>query len=552
MEMKFKTLAKNLNVTNYDDLEREDYINCGFSEEEAKILMDIFYYVCGVGYKKEDAHIEFVLQNMEYVNEIRLIYYFEYYLIGFSQNREKYEKAKTLVALVIENYNELFDYSKGYISEINTLNELLVLSTKMNIQTLEMIGVVYEYTSRTGELANFTKSIAHALYKVDNKDYEEKFYKLHIKKMDSLLKIKDVHSLNNYIDKIEDENNKIFDCSAYKEPLYVLYLELGNYGRRFIELNHLQKAVEGFKLIGNKSMEEKALAALESLINNNDIEWQESVSKLGDKEIEKVNRLKEIQKMYLKQCSDEDVIRNINKRINVRIKNAGGESAPIEVYTPYPNYAAIKKADHRSFISDIFSSSTIGDGRIMKETDEPKYRGLYYEFNMGLSVLPMMAHLEKDSSVLKHEVEKLINESEWINERTKLYFKRVQSYYNEDEAFEFMHFSVILIEMILRDMYRMVKGTQIQTMKVDAGAQINVNLQDILKDDDIKGFLGENLYKYIEYNLVDDRGLNFRNNILHGLIDIQVFHHNYSRLLMHIFLVIVVHVNSKIEESYES
>jgi hypothetical protein len=549
MESRFKKLTEKLNVVNYDDLKSQDYIDCGFSSDEAEILMNIYYHVCDIWNEQRDDHIEFATRNLELIDDIRIKYFLEYYLTSISKGKEKYEKAQKLIDLVVKNHNKLFDYDQNNLSEINTLNTLLILSTQMNIQILEMMHVVYVYTLRTGELANFTSTIAHALYKANSKEYEEKFKQLHIERMERSLKIKDVHSLDSYIKKIEYENNKFFDCSNYYGPLYELYLELGNRGRGLIELDHLQKAIKGFNRIGNKAMEEMALAALESLISDNEIGWHKFVKKLGDEDIKKINILKEIQQKYFKENSFEDILKNIDKRIVIEIEHNGEIVTPIEVYIPYPDYSSIKDSNQQPSISSIFPSFTIGEGRIMKKTDEPKFRGVYYDFNMRFSILPLISRLEEDIEALVNEVKNLVNGSDWLSEKTKLYFDKVVFYYNADKAFEFMHFSVVLIEMVLRDMYKKVKGTQIQTMKIDVGAQINVNLQDILKDDDIKEYLGENLYKYIEYNLIDEMGLNLRNNVLHGLADEQVFHHNYSRLLMHTFLVIVTFVNTEAEES---
>ncbi len=552
MESHFKRLAEKLNTVNYDDLKSQDYIDCGFSSDEAEILMNIYYHVCDIWNEQRDDHIEFATRNLGLIDDIRIKYFLEYYLTSISKDKEKYEKAQKLIDLVVENHNKLFDYNQNNLSEVNTLNALLILSTQMNIKILEMIDVVYVYTLRTGELSNFTSSIAHALHKVNNKEYEEKFKQLHIERMERSLKIKDVHSLDNYIKKIEYENNKFFDCSNYYEHMYELYLELSNSGRGLIELGHLQKAIKGFNHIGNKAMEEKALAALESFISDNDIKWHKTVTKLRDEEITKINKVKKIQDIYLKENSFKDILKNINKRICVEIENIGETVTSIEIYIPYPSYSLIKDSNQQPSISNIFSSFTIGEGRIMKKTDEPKYKELYYGFNMRFSILPLISRLEEDFEALVSEVENLVSGSDWLSEKTKLYFDKVVSYYNADKAFEFMHFSVVLIEMVLRDMYKKVKGTQIQTMKIDVEAQTNVNLQDILKDDDIKEYLGEDLYKYIEYNLIDEMGLNLRNNILHGFADRRVFHHNYSRLLMHIFLVIVNYVNTETEESCES
>jgi hypothetical protein len=476
-------------------------------------------------------------------------------LLQIAPKNRKYHLSKELIDFALASYESIFDITHGYLSEIITLNKLMISSSQMSLRAEEMLRVVLWYCLGTGELMNFTKSIEHALHKVKNPELETAFTKLHEQRIDTSLKIKDVHSLDNYIQKLEEENNSFFNGSEYKQKLYELYLERGLLSRDMIALTHLQKAVEGFNRIRDKQNEQRALRALQEFLNDNDIEWHKSVTKLDEEHIKQFEDLRALLKEFLHHSRIKDIILMINKVINISLIENGVKSNPIQVYMPCPNYTSIKAGVRKTPLTDIFKGSTIGDGRIMKDTEEPKYRNVYYDLNMGSSVIPVIERFEENLEELAKCIDEIIEDSNWISTSTVKYLRKVITFFEEDKAFEFMHSSVVLTERLLRDLYQALKGSKIKTMKTTPAAQINVNLQDIMKDDDIKNFFGESIYKYIEYNLIDERGLNFRNLILHGLIGIEVFHHQYSRLLLHIILVIIAHGNdnlTKEEEGEES
>ena len=70
-------------------------------------------------------------------------------------------------------------------------------------------------------------------------------------------------------------------------------------------------------------------------------------------------------------------------------------------------------------------------------------------------------------------------------------------------------------------------------------AQFNINLQEIMKDKKMKEFLGENFYNYIDYVLINDKGLNLRNKALHGLIKIEEYNLKNTYFIMHIILILI-------------
>lgn len=119
------------------------------------------------------------------------------------------------------------------------------------------------------------------------------------------------------------------------------------------------------------------------------------------------------------------------------------------------------------------------------------------------------------------------------------FYLKLEKHYIPDGAFEFIHLAVILIEKILRAIYKDIIGASIKTQRRNVNTQFNVNLQDIMREPQIEEFLGTDLYHYLIYIMIDDEGLNLRNNALHGFLEVEYFHHNYSRILMHLILLVL-------------
>lgn len=541
LKEKLEALSNLLDIKKYDDLEKKDYLQCGFNEDEAKKLMNIYYSICDVWVNEKGAFKGLANECLENTSDARLVFYFNYYLLKSAVKKEVYPIARYLIDLVIEHHQSIFKLDKSDLVDVRSLDQLLVYSSKMNLRPHDMLSVIYWYCYGTGEFINFSLSIAHALHKVEDEDLEAKFQELHIRSMERYLEIKGAHSLDNYIKKLENEKNPEFNGDDYKERLYLLYLELGKLRRGMIELSHLEKAVEGLKMCGSEQLKE-ALGELESIVNDNDIDWQHTELEMPEEYEEQLDVMKKLLQIYLDAKSFEEIVTNIHKKFFVIWNDNGKKSKPKEVYSPYPVYQdilGVEENTKRSPITELFSSSTIGDGRVVKESEEPKNKGMHYALYLDNGATPVMEHLDSDLDELIRLVEELLGNTVWLSQETKGFFSKVIRFYKEDSAFEFMHFAVVLIEKVLRDLYRRINNTQITSMKTDASAQLHVNLQDIMKDEAVKAFLGEDLYKYMEHLLVEERGYNFRNLIAHGLLNIRAFNHMNSRALLHLILVVI-------------
>lgn len=119
------------------------------------------------------------------------------------------------------------------------------------------------------------------------------------------------------------------------------------------------------------------------------------------------------------------------------------------------------------------------------------------------------------------------------------YYLYIEKYFSYDSSVEFTILGSILIEKILRYIYKELKYKSIISKRKDCKLQVEVNLQDILKDNEIKNFLNDDLHEYLRYILIDEDGLNLRNKIMHGIIELKELDISKMYIVMHIILVLL-------------
>jgi hypothetical protein len=64
------------------------------------------------------------------------------------------------------------------------------------------------------------------------------------------------------------------------------------------------------------------------------------------------------------------------------------------------------------------------------------------------------------------------------------------------------------------------------------------NMNDVLRDEQMRTVLTENLWRYLEVVYVDKRGMNLRNNLAHGLLAPNVFNRYVADRVFHTLLAL--------------
>ena len=106
----------------------------------------------------------------------------------------------------------------------------------------------------------------------------------------------------------------------------------------------------------------------------------------------------------------------------------------------------------------------------------------------------------------------------------------------EKEYFVFIHLIIPQIESAFRNI--MIHNGHTTYAKLEKGTETLELLDEILNEEFIKSFLGENTQKFIRIILTDRRFLNIRNAVCHGYFPYELFNEQNSDLLMLISLIL--------------
>lgn len=109
--------------------------------------------------------------------------------------------------------------------------------------------------------------------------------------------------------------------------------------------------------------------------------------------------------------------------------------------------------------------------------------------------------------------------------------------YLQKEYFIFCHLIVPQIENALLNLAAMTDESILKPQKKNKGFQLKT-LDDILQLEGVKKALGENGAFYLRVCLTDQRALNIRNGLCHGIFPPKDFNESISNILLHILLFI--------------
>lgn len=111
----------------------------------------------------------------------------------------------------------------------------------------------------------------------------------------------------------------------------------------------------------------------------------------------------------------------------------------------------------------------------------------------------------------------------------------VFSYYLQNDPFAFLHTAIPLIENIVRNLLQQ-KGVDVYQTKKGGGRNL-ILLDTLLRKDELNNIFNEDISFYFRVVLTDQRGLNLRNDISHGLLPDDYFAMTIADIIFHILLV---------------
>ena len=113
----------------------------------------------------------------------------------------------------------------------------------------------------------------------------------------------------------------------------------------------------------------------------------------------------------------------------------------------------------------------------------------------------------------------------------------IRAYFSGDHLTA-VHLLVPQIENAMRRLLEMLGEAPNKPRRGDLKEKTEKTLNDILDDQAIKAYLGEEVVLYLSTFLVDPRGRNLRNRMAHGLMSAAEFHRGVSDRVLHVLLLL--------------
>ncbi len=187
----------------------------------------------------------------------------------------------------------------------------------------------------------------------------------------------------------------------------------------------------------------------------------------------------------------------------------------------------------------LIGVTTIGDGQIISKSgsvkDDPEGR-LRLEFSQRISMYtPLLsAAIDKIREKFKPSSEDILNylyQSPLFDpERRDLLDEGILAYFSEDYV-KAIHVLVPQVEHILRRILSLL-GQPTNKPAKTRGTMQEQNLNDVLANQEVMKFIPEDLRLYFLVTLADQRGLNIRHRVSHGLMKKSHFDRRVTELLL--------------------
>jgi len=129
------------------------------------------------------------------------------------------------------------------------------------------------------------------------------------------------------------------------------------------------------------------------------------------------------------------------------------------------------------------------------------------------------------------------------NSKRGILQRGLQSYFAGDVLCA-LHLLIPQIEDAVRNLVELVGGT---VLKRGRGGGLHLKtLDELLRDEQVKRVLGEDVSLYLRVLLTDQRGINLRNNVCHGISPEKSFNIALADRVIHAILILA-QVRKKVE-----
>ncbi|AID41460.1 DUF4209 domain-containing protein [Staphylococcus xylosus] len=428
-------------------------------------------------------------------------------LVEVSLLMKNQEKLKQAIELIYLRINEL-DKQNEY-SGVNVLSKLVrkILNSKHN----DMISKSY-----------LNESIK-VLEKVTKKYFEDKNYDLYRRICKELIKYRKFSFISiERISELQKEIGKSYELEAEYQQ-----------GRQnkslLVKASFLEKAMKHYKEIGEieKINEMKILVkrTYEEYEKSNEMSLIRIPIEFPEEEIDKI----------VECFISSDIQNSLDK-----IANSNDLIPKITVIEEQ-----VDKLSKEFPLQDLISKGLLNDGKKIVETTTKENNKTinfninymhYLNINVELLLKAIFDKLISEFEISTEDFMKKFNRWELLDNKNIPFIEHGISRFLEKDYLSALHILVPQLESTVR---RMFSKTGYSTTSIRKGnTQQEVTFNEFLLRADIRSALGNDVHKLIQIVMVEQSGLNLRNEIAHGLIELHNINYTKCILVIYLFLIL--------------
>ncbi|MEH7298524.1 MULTISPECIES: DUF4209 domain-containing protein [Bacillus] len=523
-ESRFGALLGYDNGTEWPDIKKFDVDQFKYYEERLLKTDNVFLKA-----RYSDFLFEFgkkkITMNKYQISEY-LLTSLEKIIDHYRSAEENFEYISAVARLV--EVSLLMGHEKQLKEVVNLLYSQLIEWNKNNEYhwIIEFSKILREIiNSRFNELVPTEMStlILEVIEKVRLKYLEDKEYQLHKVVCDEFIQYRKLNLIS-----LEKENELQLEIGKGYE-LESEYQQGRQNKSLVVKASFLERAMKHYANIGNK----EKISEMKILIKQAYEQYEQS---------------DEMERMSVPIEIPSDIINKIvEAHISSDIESSLDLIARSDCFIPKVNAIEeqVNKQDRAYPMQSLLSKSIISDGKKVEHTiTEEDLKKINFISNY-------MCHLTVNLEVLiKFIFEKLIGEYDlgvdkimkkfdrWglLDNRNRPFIEIGMKNFFEGDYISSVHILVPQFESTLR---RLFSNAGFPTTSIKKGtAQHEETFNEFLNREDIKSSLGNDIHKLIQIVMVEQAGLNLRNQIAHGLINFSSITKAQCLLVIYLFLVL--------------
>lgn len=461
--------------------------------------------------------IAYIEERLLFKLSIDRIYFFNELLFYFCNKKQKKHFAKkVLISLKQVVFNNMqTDYDVDLI--LRLFARFFIVSERYSLYDEEFVMKVNQnYFKNIDVESDFYFTLYFFNYIFQKYNNQMHYYKHFLNMMNQFSKLTDENLLSksynpqrSYAADIASIYNKIND---YEQKIYFYKKEIDNTLEHCKDISRNNAMIYQSILKENMNYAEKASYKMEALKNlyknvSNYIaeHYQDFFHSIHNEELEKHTR--EYYETVEQELEKENSIQDKIDYIVFYIFH----------FTYYSKQYEKHLEDNKKggfSIRDLFSSTRVdhkGYSHAVKDKQLFNYFNMCQPINNNLFLY--LDHKLSWVSLSSELIQENINEIKIIDEY-KLQFTKAVNYFSDNQYMEFMYMSPILIEILLKQYLYQINGDVMNSRNLSVEKTLSPIIKELIKNDNC--YIDKNILKYISYIMVENVGMNIRNEILHG------------------------------------